>query len=1164
MTVTNAHEPASEGGWLEKVLATAVSVRREAIVLAVLIALAVGSRFYDVGTRVMSHDETTHVYYSWNLFRGSGFQHNPLMHGPLQFHLWALSYFLFGDNDTAARIPTSVMGVAAVALTWVFRRWLGRTGSLVAGALMLISPYMLFYSRYTREDPFVIPEALLMFWAVFSYFETRRSRWLYLLAVSLVLHFATKETAFIYAAQLLMFLAAYLVGDLLREPWPRLVMRIWFLVGLGETLLGAGLAGVIFLRDRAEFAALMPTPTTTVGEAAAAVAPMPALSPLIGVGALMAILGLVTMLFALVRTFGRRLRTDFPALDLLVITGTLTLPQLAALFAHILGWNPIEYTDPAIVNKDALVVVVLFAVSILVGLAWDWRRWLIAAGSFWGIFVVLYTTVFTNGFGFMTGLVGSLGYWLEQQPVQRGGQPWFYYAFIQIPVYEYLPAIGVLAAIIVGLVAWIRSLRRRGQDGLQTGTSAVPAVSGSGFPVVFFLGYWVFTALLAYSYAGEKMPWLTVHIALPMILLAGWAFGRFFDSIDWSRLKDGRAWLDLSVLLLLILALFSTLGYLFGLNPPFRGTTLEQLQSTTGFLVALITAVCAGGYLALHWKGWPASDRLRLAGVLGLAVLAVLTARASFRASFVNFDLANEYLVYAHSAPGVRMIMDQIDDLATRTADGKGLDVGYDDETSYPYMWYLRNYPRVHFFGGTPSRDLLNYPVVIVGAGNWSKVEPILGKRYHAFEFPRLWWPNQDYWRIGWSSIESERNAEQQASGAGELAPMSAWEYSGRAWRHLQPFFTDPAVRHAVWEVWLNRDFTEWAALNNADLSIENWSPADRMKMYVRKDIAALLWDYGVTPASLEPGSLEDPYAKGMTKIQALVVVGSNGTEPGQFNGPRSVAVARDGSVYVADTFNHRIQHLRPDGTVLQVWGEFADQAQTEAPGGTFNEPWGIAVAPDGTVYVADTWNHRVQRFSSTGAFLTMFGTFGQAETPTDFWGPRSVAVDSRGRVFVADTGNKRIAIFDSRGQPLGQFGGVGLEPGQLDEPVGLAIDSRDQVYVADTWNQRVQVFAETTPNTYTVAREWPMDAWYGQSLDNKPYLAISPEDRVCASDPEGFRVLCFNSQGEFEQGWGEYGVGPDQFGLVAGLAFASDGSVWVVDAGNTRLMQFLPSQAEP
>jgi hypothetical protein len=79
--------------------------------------------------------------------------------------------------------------------------------------------------------------------------------------------------------------------------------------------------------------------------------------------------------------------------------------------------------------------------------------------------------------------------------------------------------------------------------------------------------------------------------------------------------------------------------------------------------------------------------------------------------------------------------------------------------------------------------------------------------------------------------------------------------------------------------------------------------------------------------------------------------------------------------------------------------------------------------------------------------------------------------------------------------------------------------------------------------------------------LDNKPYLAVGPQDRVCASDPEGYRVLCFNDEGTFEVGWGEYGAGSNQFGLVAGLAFADDGSVWVADAGNARLMQFVPGQ---
>src|SRR3972149_197888 len=97
-----------------------------------------------------------------------------------------------------------------------------------------------------------------------------------------------------------------------------------------------------------------------------------------------------------------------------------------------------------------------------------------------------------------------------------------------------------------------------------------------------------------------------------------------------------------------------------------------------------------------------------------------------------------------------------------------------------------------------------------------------------------------------------------------------------------------------------------------------------------------------------------------------------------------------------------------------------------EAPGGTFGEPWGVAVAPDGTVYVADTWNHRVQHFSADGRFLGMWGTFGQAETQTAFWGPRDVAVDATGRVYVSDTGNKRIAVFDEDGNPLGEIGGPG------------------------------------------------------------------------------------------------------------------------------------------
>ena len=201
--------------WLDRVVWSEVRVNYEVLIYILLIMLAIITRFYSLENRVMSHDENTHVYFSWLLEQGRGYSHDPLSHGPLQFHLVALSYFLFGDNDATARFPAALFGVIAVGMVWVFRRWLGRTGALVAAILMLISPYMLFYSRYVRNEALVVPIAMASVWAITRYMESRQSRWLYLLAFSLSLHFATKETAFIFTAQVLLFLGGYLVWKLI-------------------------------------------------------------------------------------------------------------------------------------------------------------------------------------------------------------------------------------------------------------------------------------------------------------------------------------------------------------------------------------------------------------------------------------------------------------------------------------------------------------------------------------------------------------------------------------------------------------------------------------------------------------------------------------------------------------------------------------------------------------------------------------------------------------------------------------------------------------------------------------------------------------------------------------------------------------------------------------
>jgi hypothetical protein len=106
----------------------------------------------------------------------------------------------------------------------------------------------------------------------------------------------------------------------------------------------------------------------------------------------------------------------------MILIFTLILPQAAALPSRLVGWNPLDYSTSGI-GHTATFLVPMTIVAIAVGLWWNPEVWLKSALLFYGIFTLFYTTFFTNGLGFFSGLVGSLGYWLSQQAVQRGSQP---------------------------------------------------------------------------------------------------------------------------------------------------------------------------------------------------------------------------------------------------------------------------------------------------------------------------------------------------------------------------------------------------------------------------------------------------------------------------------------------------------------------------------------------------------------------------------------------------------------------------------------------------------------------------------------------------------------------------------------------------------------------
>jgi uncharacterized repeat protein (TIGR01451 family) len=169
------------------------------------------------------------------------------------------------------------------------------------------------------------------------------------------------------------------------------------------------------------------------------------------------------------------------------------------------------------------------------------------------------------------------------------------------------------------------------------------------------------------------------------------------------------------------------------------------------------------------------------------------------------------------------------------------------------------------------------------------------------------------------------------------------------------------------------------------------------------------------------------------------------------------VAVSPNGNMYVADSNNDRILKLAPDGGYLTQWGDLG------SGNGQFTIPQGVALAPDGSVYVADTYNNRIQKFTSEGGFLTKWGEYGSGDG--QFNDPKGIAVDSSGYVYVADAFNDRVQKFNPDGVFVTKWGSYGHGNGQFDTPLGIAVDSSGYVYVADAHNNRIQKFERASPN---------------------------------------------------------------------------------------------------
>jgi sugar lactone lactonase YvrE len=313
----------------------------------------------------------------------------------------------------------------------------------------------------------------------------------------------------------------------------------------------------------------------------------------------------------------------------------------------------------------------------------------------------------------------------------------------------------------------------------------------------------------------------------------------------------------------------------------------------------------------------------------------------------------------------------------------------------------------------------------------------------------------------------------------------------------------------------------------------------------------------------------EDTQALGRDWSAVVTVLAGDGVaEPrdgeahrARFADPFGVAVAADGTIFVADGIgSHRVRALSPDGSVTTLAGGergFHDGLGADA---RFDTPSGIAISVDGTIYVADTGNNAIRRITRDGMVTTLAGdaVAGFQDGPARearFNGPVGVAVSASGRVFVADTYNDRIRVIE----PDGRVATL-AEQVSFDSPCGVAVDAAGNVYVADTRNRLIQ---QIDPSG-TAAIPFGFAAVY------RPIgIAVGADGDVYVTDERG-GVVAIHADGSSRTVAGSIpgfrdGPGLDaRFRRPSGVAVVGPGRLIVADAGNALVrMVAAPSRLE-
>lgn len=270
---------------------------------------------------------------------------------------------------------------------------------------------------------------------------------------------------------------------------------------------------------------------------------------------------------------------------------------------------------------------------------------------------------------------------------------------------------------------------------------------------------------------------------------------------------------------------------------------------------------------------------------------------------------------------------------------------------------------------------------------------------------------------------------------------------------------------------------------------------------------------------------------------------GGIGVGDGQFNQCFDMAIGGDGSVYVTDHNNHRIQKIDKNGNFIAVWGEV--NAGVEP----IYLPWSIAVDNEGYVYVTDE-HSRVLRFDTHGHLDMVWGNTGPQEERLN--SPRGITVDANGFVYVADTYNHCIRKYTQLGISQDSWGGAGNGDGMFSYPGRMAVDHANNIYIADMYNHRIQWFH---PNGEFIGKLGGHGTGNGQ-LIYPGGVAVDGENNIYVADTFNNRIQKYDREGNYVAKWGGTGTGDGNYNKPSSVVVDASNNIYVVDRMNHRIQK--------